>query len=699
MRRIILFLLLIAAGFLVYGAEVASFGNREGFQFVVAISVPEEEAEKGAAAFERARAFFSSLPLEDSLRDAGITLVLASNDYSRLPESLRPEVPEGAAAVISMLERTGGAVFLLLPEEEAGQTIVKCGVEGKTSPPELVTALIEQLESASLAWRLEEGHLELYRIGWVRENHILKAYFDAGLPAVALSTAADVFPAIAEAARSLSAVNGFSAQSYIMLKLPAILASAIDSLARPFLSGEGQDERGRIPFAPIAAGRYVVLSELLIVVITVLFFSIFLLYTCVLFLSSPSTRAKRVKDFFKALPFAALFAAVNYLSLRLGGGLASSLVAARFGNEAAWTLLPRAAFLTKLFCAVFLSSMVSSLRGRFHLLRDPVSVGHTAAIASLINIVVFSCIEFSMSGYFILSYMIVFAFAHTKRSSLQAVLCLLTLAVFAHLYAQVIEGNTAAISALYSNEGGWNLLASFFALPFQLMSIGIIEKTASRFEVPIKLILPKKRRVKIRLPLIPLASFAGFIVAAAALLSIPAWSRERPLPVLINESLASDGLIVTLDAPVDLKDVALKHDQWGRGEDAPDLELSPADFIDVDFTARDFLDRKVFELAVTPRVRPRRIDIRIFSDAGIAVNVSPFPFKMDEGGREAIFSSNENPATPLLLSFITGTAGSLHAEISCWSTDNPFGFYIDDENMRVSNLLFIKKEINLFDEE
>ena len=694
MRRIILFILIIAAALsLACGAEVASFGGNELFRLVVAISVPEDDAEKGAACFERGKAFLESLEAAGRLPDVGISLVLSTNDYSQLPEELRPEVPEGAAEVISILERTGGAVILLLPEEEAGQTLVKCGVKGSTSPPELLSALITRLEEEGLAWRLEESQLELYRIGWVEENRILRAYFDADVPAVALSTAADVIPAIAEAARSLSAAHGFSRQNYIMLKAPSFAISAARRLARAFMGEEGQ---GGIPLAHVAAGRFVVLSERLIVSLGVLFFSAFLLYTCVLFLSRPATRKRRMKDFFKAIPFAALSAAVLFATLHLGGMLASALVEARFGKPEAWQLLPRAALLTKLAFAFLLSSVVSSLRVRFRLLRDPVSIGHTAAIAALVNIFVFSSLEFSMSGYFILSYMIVFAYAHTRSKAVQAILAGLAAAVFANLYAQLLKGNTAAISAVYGGEGGWNLFWALFALPFQLMAIGIIEKTASRLNIPIKLRLPKKGQVKARLPLIPLIAFAGLMAASAALLSAPAWSRERPLPVLIRENVASDGLSVSVDSSVALKNVALRS---AEGKGLPILSLGPEDFVSVDFSVRDFLDRKVVELEIAPSVRPRKIDIRVFSDAGIAVNTSPFPFKIDEGGREAIFSSSENPESPLLLSFITGTADALHAEVSCWSTDNPFGFYIEDESIVSSNLLFVKKEITLSDSE
>ena len=689
MRRIILFLLIIAAvPFLASGAEAASFGRDGGFRLAVAISVPEESAEEGRALFERGKAFFESLEAADRLPEAGISLVLSTNDYSRLPEGLRPEVPEGAAEVISILERTGGAAILLLPEEEAGQTIVKCGVKGRTSAPELVSALIARLESSRAAWRLEEERMELYRIGWVEESRILSAYFDAGVPAVALSTSADVFPAIAGTARSLSAASGFSQQNYVILKVPPFAAGAIGRIAQGF----GGERQGGIPPLHVAGGRFVVLSERAMVSVTVLLFSVFLLYTCVLFLSRPAARKRLVRNFLMALPVAALFAAAIFLSLRLGGAFASSLVAARFGKPEAWALLPRAALLTKLSLAVLLSSAVSSLRGRFRLLRDPVSIGHTAAIAALVNIAVFSALEFSMSGYFILCYMIVFAYAHARSKAVQVILAALAAAVFANLYLQALKGNAAAIFALYSGEGGWNLFAAFFALPFQLMAIGIIEKTASRLEIPLKLRLPAKRRVVARAPLIPLVSLACLAASAAFLLFAPAWSRERPLPVLIRESVTSAGLAVSLDSPAVLKDAALRT---ARGAGAPASGLGPEDFMRVDFAARDFLDRKVVEIAVAPRVRARRIDVRVVSDAGIAVNVSPFPFKMDEGGREAVFSSSENPVTPLLLSFITGTAGALRAEVSCWSDDNPFGFYIDDESVEASNLLFVKKEVIL----
>ena len=689
-----------------YANEIASFGKSEGFRHVIAISAPEGDTE-AATLFLRGKELLEALADEGNLPDAAISLVLTTNDYSRLPEDLRPAVPEGAAEVISLLERSsGGAVVLLLPEEAEGQAVVRCGVKGKTAPLELLSVLVSALEDGGIDWRLEESHLDLYRIGWTPENHILKAYFDAGIPAIAISASEEALPAIIEAARSLSLMDsarslsrGLSEQNYVMIKIPAGLKGLAMRIIPPLFSEKTSDDRraGGIPLMHLAGGKLILFSERLMVSGAVILSSIFLLYICVLFLSSPSSRKRRARHFFQALPFPFLFAVANYITLRLGEALASALVILRFGKPEAWDLLPRAAIFTKLACSLLLSSIISSERGRFRASRDTVSIGYTAVISALINIFVFSGLEFSMSGYFILCYLLVFAYAHTKLVPAQIGLSVLALAVFAHLYAQILAGNTAAISALYSNKEGWNVFAALFALPFQLMAIGIIEKFPSRLKLSFKLRVSKGKSFNASLPLVPLVALAFLAASMAALLTLPAWSREKPLPVVISESVTSEGLTVSIDSPAVLKEIELKRGQDDAEGDSLFLDPAPEEFIRVDFSSRDFLDRKVYELAIIPSVNARRIDVRIFSESGIAVNISTLPFRLDEGGREALFESSENPETPLLLSFITGTAGSLHAEISCWSEDNPFGFYIEDEDIQASNLLFIKKEIALSD--
>ena len=702
MRRpaLAFFFIFASLFFSAHGNELVSFGNSAGFQYIIAVPVPEDKPE-AAALFFQGKTFFEALASENRLPDAGISLALTTNDYSRLPEQLRPAVPEGSAEIISLLERTGGgAAILVLPEEEAGQTVVKCGVKGKTAPPELLSALVEQLEKAGISWRLEESRLDLYRIGWMPENHILKAYFDAGLPAVAVCTSADIFPALYEAIRSLSlrdSAAAFSSQNYTMLKIPKALQSVASRLIPSLFGGEsrGVERRGGLPPVHLAGGQLVVLSERLMVSALVFFAFLFLLYTCVLFLSSPKTRKLQVKKFLKALPLAILFAAVNFLAMRLAGHLASWLVSLRFGKPDAWILIPRAAVLVKISFAFLLSALASGVKNRFQAGRDPVSLGHVASIAGLANIFVFSALEFSMSGYFILCYMLVFAGARTKGPFPQAVLTVLAAAVFSHLYAQILTGNTAAISALYSNEGNWNLLAAFFALPFQLMAIATIERTASRLKVPLALRLPSKRKIKARLSAVPIAALACLILSVAALFFTPAWSKKKPLPVLIRQSITEEGMNVEIDSPAALKNIGLPRRQSESADFLPPSSPRPNDFISMEFSSRDFLDRKVYELVISPAIKPRRIDVLISSETGIAVNISTIPFQIDEGGREALFVSSENPETPMYVSFITGTAGSLQTEISCWSTDNPFGFYIEDESIASSSLLFVKKEATL----
>ena len=146
-----------------YGAEneVITFGKQEGFNFIIA--VPETPGTLNSIQFSRIVSFFSEAGKKGTLPDARISVISTKNDYSRLPENLRPEVPEGTAGVISMLEQeSSGIVILVLPEEETGITTVKYGVKYETSPPELLTAVTKAFDESRGIWKLEETKIELY---------------------------------------------------------------------------------------------------------------------------------------------------------------------------------------------------------------------------------------------------------------------------------------------------------------------------------------------------------------------------------------------------------------------------------------------------------------------------------------------------------------------------------------------------------
>ncbi len=680
--------------------ELVPFGNSEGFHYIIAISFPESRAAEASALFAQGRVFFEGLAARGQMPAARISLGLIENDYSRLPEDLRPSVPEGAAEIIELLEGSGdGAVILILPQDEPGKVTVKYGAANKTSSPELVSALVEALEGAKMDWHLEESRAELYRIGWASNHHIIRAYFNAGIPAIALSASANVFPSLAETLRTLSSVPSLSEQNYAMLKLPTFLERAAQSI----IPGLGKTKNPKaesssaLPFMHLAGGQFVVLSERFMVLTLIFCFSFFLIYLSVLFLFNPTIRKYHVRGFLLTLPYTVLLAAVNFLSIYLGGKLASALIFLKLGKPEAWVLIPRAAFFAKFSAALLLATLFSSLKSYFPVTRDPISLGHAAVVAALVNIFIFSALEFTMAGYFIVSYIFILACAHSKTLFPQLALSLLAALVFAHLYTRILTRNTAAISAVYSNEGAWNVLIAFFVLPFQLMLLRISEEKRQLSRLRINLPLPAKRRIRISIPIMPAAAAVLLASSALALFLAPAWSEGKPLRVLIRQRITEESATITVDSSVDLKNASIERNLAESSILKPFSQMRPKDFISANVSSRDFLDRKVYELAINPLIKARRIDIAVFSEEGIAVNLSSDPFQLEEGGREARFNSGENPETPIRISFVTGTSSPLRAEILCWSVENPFGFHIKGEGISESALLFIKKEISLSD--
>ncbi len=705
----------------VYGAEneIMPFGEQKGFNFVIA--VPETPGNSNSVHFSQAVSFFSEAEKNGKLPDARISVILSKNDYSRLPDTLRPATPEGAAGIISLLEQdSSGLVILILPEEEPGVTTVKCGVKYETSPPELLTAVVKAMDESGINWNLEENRLELYRIGWIRENHILSAYLNGGIPAVAICTGEDISSVLLRTVEILSTSKGtpvFSDHHYILLTIPEIMRTTLYKISRFVYRNinfppdnrqteTGKDESFNGQIYP--EGRFFLVGEGLLVAVVIFCSSVFLFYLCLLSFLHPETRRKKRKELLLVLPYPFLYSAFNIMALYAGEQTASFLFSVRFGKPDAWILLPRAAFFTKLSITFLLTASFTAIKNSFLFPRNPQILGYIAALSSFVNIFIFSVIEFSLAPYFILCFLFALICVYSKNKILQIIFTILYASVFLHFYIQIFQRNTAALSMLYNGTNGWNIWTAFFAVPIQLMisriiinrshTTGIAGKppgSAFTMEIQLTRIFKTDKKLRIYIPVLPVFAFFLVLVSISTVFFARGWSDKKPLRITLDQSITDEGIHIKTDGPANPGKLRFK--ETINNNLPPFSDITPEDLLDVNFTSRMFLDRKVYELIVRPEIPARRIDVLISAPEGIAVQTASLPFKFEEGGSSALFTSGENPDVPLHVNFITGNTGTLYAEISFWSIENPYGFVIDQSDIITEPLLFVRHKITLTD--
>lgn len=709
-----------------YGAEneVITFGKQEGFNFIIA--VPETPGTLNSIQFSRIVSFFSEAGKKGTLPDARISVISTKNDYSRLPENLRPEVPEGTAGVISMLEQeSSGIVILVLPEEETGITTVKYGVKYETSPPELLTAVTKAFDESRGIWKLEETKIELYRIGWVTENHILAAYLNAGVPALAVCTGQNISSVLMRTMEILSETDPppmVSDRHYILLTVPDLLYKAASGISRFFYENRNFLPKSiRTDIEDIESGsqftdrifseeRFFILSERLMVAAVILCLAVFLFYLCLFTFLHPVTRRRRRRELVRVLPYPFLYSVLNIIALYAGGHITALLFSARFGKPDAWILLPKLAFLTKLSITFLFVTSFSVIKNSLLFPKNPQILGYIAALSSFMNIFIFLVIEFSLAPYFITCFLLASVCFYSKNKILQIIFTVMYVLVFLPFYRQILTGNTAALSMLYNGDNGWNVWAAFFAVPVQLMISRIIVswkhdagKTGKaglsviRMEINPPKIFKRDKKVKIYIPVLPAAAFILVLVSVSTVLFTKAWSDRNPLKIRLNQNITDEGLDITMEGPADPGKVDLKRT---GGEALPPFsDITPENFLDVSFSSRMFLDRTVYELVIEPAIPASRIDVQISTSEGIAVQTASQPFEFEEGGSSAVFASGENPDTPLHVNFITGSTGTLCADISFWSVENPFGFVIDKSDIKTEPLLFVRHKTTLKDGE
>ncbi len=612
------------------------FGPEAGPLFV--ITTPALENRAMVDVLERLAERFASSPPA-----VNVLLCVTEGDFTPLPEEYRSAIPSGTAHLISTIETEENVSVVVLMPGADGTVKVRNGVRGGTPPRWLVEATRDCLDSSGMSWTFEETRLPLYRLGWIPENPIQGALYRAGYPVILLETAADPTEALLLLANEASTPErGGQDRHYLIVSL---------------------------------RGRFYFISEQALVVAMIAVFALILAFIFIFSFLFGRKSEQRLKDLFRVwwLPF--LFLAVTILALHLAGSLTSFLITIRFGKPSFWTLLPRLSLVAKAAFAWFIITVVLSLNQIIRLPEDGFIYGYIAGISAMINIVVFSGVDFSLSLLFLAAYAVTFAVYRFSRPSTQLLGMLLMLVPFVPYASVLALSDSAALGPLYNGSDFWNVRLAFLAMPFQMMGARF-SHTVGRFG----------RRSRVYVPHNTVIAVVPAVACAVLLFLLPVWSAARPLPVLVRHVIDESGERFVTNAPRSLSGATFRPTVVQSS-----VPRTPGEILSFKASARSFLDKQFVDIEVSPAIPADRIEVRVFSGGSLAVHTASIPFKLENAGVRAVFASGPNPTSPFSFTFSSDRQTVLAAEVRLLTLDNPWGIVSDSGDILPSYLLEVSR--------
>ena len=579
-----------------------------------------------------------------------ISIILTENDYAELPRSIEKDYPEGTNKVISLIsEEESVAVILLLPGKD-DTILIRNGIRGKTSPAWLLKNVSNALSVSGKSWNLEDYVMPLYRIGWKGENDLLACYLHAEIPAIILESETDLTPVLSQIAQSLSTgIPDTNDNHYLAYKLK-------DSL--------------------------VIIGENILVLIMIIASAIILMFLIIFSFMFGKKSEQHFRDLFHVwwLPF--LYLIVNVLALYGGQLLSFSLFYFRFGNNESWSLIPGIAFAAKLSIAWFFITIVFSLN---HLIRfpdDSFIYGYIASVVCMLNIFVFSSLDFSLSILFLTVYVISFFAYHTSHPVAQVIGIVALGLPFLPYVQALVSGGSMSIAPLYTGSDFWNFRIALFFMPFQLMFTRLFH-TLKLYTHRTKIFVPANLFI---------VFFFTLIMLVAALFS-PAWSEKRPLETHIIQTVDADGNHLETTTPVKLSNLVVESDASVASN--PTLTVSPEAIIKITASSQLLLERQLVSVSIQPAIPVRKLEVDVKCDSGIAVYDASILFALKNSGQDAVFVSDVNPANPWIISFSSSIESPLQITVRAWTRDNPWGLIVRNQDMKTDYLLEVIRKIEI----
>lgn len=550
----------------------------------------------------------------------------------------RAEIPANATAVIAIRQANGATARIVN------------GRRGATSPRRLLLAVADALERAGEPFSLTVPHMPIYRLGWVPDDPDMARAAPADVPAILVEVPASGSAFLPVAAETLSGAGYADEDAHY--------------LAFQF--------RGKL-FAP---GEETLVT-LMIGVFGLVFFNLFFLS-----FAYGKKSEQHLRDFFRVwwLPF--FYFTVTLLSLAAGQAIVSWLTKLTFGDPEGWTVIPARAFAGKLIFAFFFTSALVTFNQLIPFPKGGFIYGYIASIVCLVNIFVFSYLDFSLSVLFALIFGLAYALSHVRNATLQLGGLALLVVPFLPYFRELARGDAATLAPLYAAGFAWNARLALFIVPFQLFmtrlthSIGVL-----------------KARRGVHIPLLPLVALVPAILFTGFLVLAPAWTQERPLPVLVSQTLERDRLSTDTRSDVGRAQFSVVADP-GLATD-PFLPQRAADVLEATVGVRNALGRIIVTVTAKAALAPQNLTLDVLSDETGAVLASSRDFERSPSGDRATFTLSDIGSEGVTIAFTAVSGRPLDLRLQSRTGRNPWGVTINDPAIAASYELTVRRDFRI----
>jgi len=606
-------------------------------------------AETAEEAWHDTYATLSALPPAGG---AGCEIIVERTAEQKVPVPafLDDPIPGGHRKLLERIAEYDAAVVIIVHPGPSDSVRIIPGTAGFTSPGWLVRETAEKLRQSFVPFDFAENRLPLYRLGWMEGDPDAAPYLEAGIPAISVETNMDISP---------------------------VLQALADSFAKGIPASH--DRHYHIVRT---ASAWRILGERT-VVLSIVGTSALILFVMFMFaFVFGRHRDRHRRDLYRIWWMPVVYLALNIACLIAARELVLFLFKFRFNEIGAINYLSIQAFVSKIAFALFFVSLFESFNQLIRFPSDSFVYGYMASVVCLINVFIFSSVDFSLTPLFLAVYAITYAFHYFRHPTAHLAAIPLSLAPFAHYIQVLFKAGPAALEPLTDSNLSVTILLAFLLLPAQLLflrflhSVGIFGKRAKKF-IPFNLI----------------ASFAAAVGFLCVLLFTPAWSTDNPLPVLLHERLDSTGASIETDLPASLAGTGTIFSEELAA--APLAPFAPESFLRVSIESRPFLDRRLVTLTAGSMLSPVRIKVAVRGNTGITVYDASEQFELMSGGLEAVFTSELFPDAVREYRFSTSDDPDLEATVTVWSLENPRGLALTVSEIRSSYVFEVERTFSI----
>lgn len=578
--------------------------------------------------------------------------IFSGGNSSSLPSVLFKPRYSGIQAVGDSIDTTiPVAVLLVTPPDkntpkEAPIEIIHGGAD-KTAPLWLLRSVLNTGKELYMFPSLYNTKNEMYRLGWVSGEPLLNILFERDIPSILLKLD--------------SSVQRISKDSLFIART-AFDISKVVSL----------DWDMHYVFFNLFGYHIYIREQMLVLGITIITL-LFLGAISLLTFTFTSRRKENISSIKKTWWIIPLFMIITYFSLYVGKSLVHSLFNYKLGSPEGWTLMPFFSIAFKMVVSIAIITACTILMQLITLPQDNYIYGMYSGMISLCNIFIFAALDFSITSSFLFSFIMIFIFYHcrTKRASL----VFLVFSVLPFFTILPNPGKTDFTRILFFDEiflgeKYWDILLCFFLLPYEMAFIRInaMAKTLGKTE-------------KFRIPWIALLLFlttAGFGIYFFAK---EPFTENNPQPVLLQELYSEKSSQILITSPYKIKSGNLffngrneniEFDSYRTGNYFYTKKIANKNFINVDMSKNNYLDRTIFHLEFIPeeKIKVIKYIIQIENDQGIAVYDTNMPYTLDKGGYLCRIETGEFPPENFNFEFSSGKDSELKVGI-CAYIENP----------------------------